>query len=114
MVGTVMNVKEPPYYMNTDSFEIFADSFNDIRGKYRGAAAIVGLERGFERAGRFCVSLHVSVRENVESGCGAVVCGQRDSEVCPFPVVQRGRHHLPRFTPFESGRIDACAQSREG
>ena len=56
-----MNVKEPPYYMNTDSFEIFADSFNDIRGKYRGAAAIVRLERGFERAGRFCVSLHVSL-----------------------------------------------------
>ena len=41
MVGTVMNVRDPPYWMNTDSYDVFKQHYQQIKGRYRGAAAIV-------------------------------------------------------------------------
>ena len=41
MVGTVMNVRDPPYWMNTNDYNIFRQQFSQIEGRYRGAAAIV-------------------------------------------------------------------------
>ena len=36
-----MNVRDPPYNMNTEDYEVFKSQFSDIQGRYRGAAATV-------------------------------------------------------------------------